>query len=426
VNHEQAINLEHAETPVEFTADLCLKCNICTSACPFAAVTDLFPGPKTVGPQAQRFRQPGARGAESPDHSVDYCSGCGICTLVCPHGVRVMEMNAKARAALYNGKIPLRNRILGRSELLGRVGQPLAPLANFALNLRPVRLAAEWVMGLHRDAPFPAWQRRTFRDWFFKRERPAEARAVRGAVAYFHGCAANYYEPWVAKAVVAVLERNGYSVTLPRQNCCGLPMQSNGEFGAARGYAGRNLRWLAPYARRGIPIVGHSTSCTLTFKSDYREILDIHTPEAEVVAANTYDLCEFLMTLYDDGALEADFAPIEATVLYHPPCQLKAHRCGLPALDLMEMVPRLEIHLSQADCCGIAGTYGYKAEKHDISMAVGKPLFEQIAQVKPEAVVCDSETCRWQIEAATGVQAIHPVELLAAAYGMIPLGGRLP
>src|SRR5689334_11371744 len=80
---------------VEFTADLCLKCNICTSACPVAPVTELFPGPKTVGPQAQRFRDPHESG-ESPDASVDYCSGCGVCTLVCPHGVKIMEMNARA------------------------------------------------------------------------------------------------------------------------------------------------------------------------------------------------------------------------------------------------------------------------------------------------------------------------------------------
>ncbi|NJO84614.1 MAG: 4Fe-4S binding protein [Blastochloris sp.] len=107
---------------VEFTADLCVKCNICTSACPVAPVTELFPGPKTVGPQAQRFRKPGDRGDDSPDASVDYCSGCGICTMVCPHGVKIMEMNTRARAALYDEQIPLRNRILGRSELMGKLG----------------------------------------------------------------------------------------------------------------------------------------------------------------------------------------------------------------------------------------------------------------------------------------------------------------
>ncbi len=429
MTHENPIALEER---AEFTADLCLKCNICTAACPTAAVTELFPGPKTVGPQAQRFRQPGVRGGESPDHSVDYCSGCGICTIVCPHGVKVMEMNSKARAALYDGerallnRLPLRNRILGRSELLGKLGHPVAPLANFVFELPLTRFLAEKLMGMHRKGPFPAWQRETFRQWFSRREQPnGKSRATRGTVAYFHGCAGNYYEPWVPRAALAVLERCGYEVALPRQNCCGLPMMSNGEYHAARGYARRNIRWLLPYAQGGMPIVGHGSSCTLSLKSDYREILDLHTEEAALVARSTYDLCEFLAGLLDAGELDTDFQPLEATVIYHAQCQLKAHNMGLPALDLFERVPGLTVVMSEAECCGIAGTYGYKNEKYDIAQAVGSPLFRQAEQVKPAVIVCDSETCRWWIQSTTGIRTIHPVELLAAAYGMVALGEKL-
>ena len=77
----EPLRMFEAYQDVEFTADWCVKCNICTSACPVAPVTDLFPGPKTVGPQAQRFRRDQDRGDESPDWSVDYCSGCGICSM---------------------------------------------------------------------------------------------------------------------------------------------------------------------------------------------------------------------------------------------------------------------------------------------------------------------------------------------------------
>jgi glycerol-3-phosphate dehydrogenase subunit C len=92
---------------------------------------------------------------------------------------------------------------------------------------------------------------------------------------------------------------------------------------------------------------------------------------------------------------------------------------GLPAIDLMEMVPGIKIDHVQADCCGIAGTYGYKKEKYDISMAVGKPLFDQIKATGSAIAVCDSETCRWQIGHATGAGMIHPIEVMAEAYGLI-------
>ncbi|RME73817.1 MAG: anaerobic glycerol-3-phosphate dehydrogenase subunit C [Chloroflexi bacterium] len=403
---------------VQFTADLCVKCNICTSHCPVANVTDLFPGPKYVGPQAQRFRNPKEL---SVDDSLDYCSGCGVCTMVCPHGVKVMEMNAKARYKLYRDKkpIPLRNRLLGRTELQGMLGSPFAPIANAVFQLRPVRILTEWVLGIHRDAPFPPFSFETFRGWFrgVYQKSPHRLKSEKKVV-YFHGCSTNYYEPRVGKAALAVLEHNGFEVVVPEQVCCGLPLLSNAEFDAARHKACQNIASLVKYAREGYKIVGTSTSCTLSLKSDYRHILDIDTEDARLVAEQTYDICEFLLDLANAGELKTDFQPMEAVIPYHAPCQLKAHNMGLPAIDLLEMIPGVKIQLVQADCCGIAGTYGYKKEKYQIGMDVGRPLFEQVIASGSPIAICDSETCRWQIGHATGAKMLHPVELLAQAYGL--------
>jgi glycerol-3-phosphate dehydrogenase subunit C len=413
----------HGYDEVEFTADFCVKCNICTAACPVAPVTDLFPGPKTVGPQAQRFRQEADRGDESPDASVDYCSGCGICSMVCPHGVKIMEMNVRAREKLYDGDIPLRNRLLGRSELMGRLGYRFAPLLNFGAKIKPGRILVETVIGIHRDAPLPVFNNEPFRDWFAQ-NKPQAQPPYRGKVAYFHACAGNYFDTAASKAAVLVLAHNGYDVILPEQNCCGLPMQSNGEFDAATNHAERNLNRLAPYVRMGIPIVGASTSCTLSLKSDYREILRVDHPERDLVAENTYDISEFLLMLHQRGELKTDFTalPVNGTLLYHAPCQQKAHNMGQPALDLFDMIPGLRVRLSDSSCCGIAGTYGFKAEKYPIAMDVGAGLFEQVRETgvsKP--VICDSETCRWQITHATGAKSIHPIQVLASAYGLMNL-----
>ena len=422
------INLfEHAENyeQVEFTADLCVKCNICTAACPVAPVTELFPGPKVVGPQWQRFRMNEERGDESPDKSVDYCSSCGMCTLVCPHGVKVMEMNSRAREKLYDGKIPFRNRALGRSELMGKLGHWFAPLVNFGAQIRPARVIVEKLFGVHRDAPLPNFKFQTFRSWFARNKPQAEA-PYRGELAYFHACAGNYFDTQASKAAVLVLAHNGYDVILPEQNCCGLPMQSNGEFDAAISYAVRNLDRLGDYARRGIPIVGASTSCTLSMKSDTREILQLEHPDRDLVAANVYDISEFLLMLHQRGELKTDFRQVDfgGTLLYHAPCQQRAHHMGQPALDLFDLIPGLRVKLADASCCGIAGTYGYKVEKYDIAMMVGDALFEQVREIgvdKP--VICDSETCRWQITHGTGAKSIHPVQVLAIAYGLMDIEG---
>ncbi|OQA47315.1 MAG: Anaerobic glycerol-3-phosphate dehydrogenase subunit C [Chloroflexi bacterium ADurb.Bin325] len=408
------------------TADLCVKCNICTTACPVLPTTNLFPGPKYVGPQAQRFRDPTQ---PSPDHSLDYCSGCGVCTQVCPHGVKVMEINTAAKAEMRTERLrktPLdpklwRDTIFGYNEALGQVGGLVAPLTNFLMNFGPARMIAEKTLGIDHRAPLPRFHFRKFRGWFFGQHQREKAPTPPGApkVAYFHGCATEHYEQSVGRAIVAVLEHNGFEVLLPEQNCCGLPMQSNGNFAGARRYANALLRKLAPYAGQGIPIVVGGTSCGLELKSDYREILGIHTAEARIVAEQVYDISEFLWLLHEGGRLKTDFRDQGGRYIpVHTSCHQKLHRIGRPALDLLGLVPGLTVEEMGIDCCGITGTYGYKHEKYDIAQQVGQPLFDKLRASGVDQAICDNETCRWNIARSSGLQVVHTMQVLAEAYGV--------
>ena len=418
------IRMASQHKPVELTLDQCIKCNICTTACPVAAVTDLFPGPKYAAPQAGRFRK---YDQPTPDNSVDYCSGCRVCNLVCPTGVKIAEMNARARAAMVSqGKISpikrLRNNILARAELVGKLAQPISPLANFFLTFQPARLFLEISMAIHRAAPFPIVSRQKFTRWFSQHPKPPKTNRQ---VVYFHGCASQYYEPHVGRAAVRVLEANGFQVIIPPQNCCGLPLLSNGEFSAARRYHQNNVSHLVKYAKKGIPIVGTSTSCTLTLKEEAPELLDMHDEDTLLVASSTYDMNEFLVLMMEENTLNTNLHPVPMTLGYHIPCQYRGHRIGKPGVEILELIPELKIIQSQAACCGIAGTYGFKSEKYEISMQVGEPLFDFLIELNQPLSVCDSETCRWQITKATGLPSIHPVELLALAYGYEPEGELL-
>jgi glycerol-3-phosphate dehydrogenase subunit C len=404
---------------LDFSLDQCIKCNICTTVCPVSAVTDLFPGPKYEGPQAGRFR---LLQQSSPDQSVDYCTGCRVCNLVCPTGVKIAELNARARASLVeSGKVSfrlrLRNNLVARPELLGKLAHPLAPIANLALNLKPARRFTEFALAIHHSAPLPSFSRQRFTDWFLTHPKPLSPLKK---VVYFHGCSTQYYEPRVGKAAVHVLEHNGFEVIVPPQNCCGLPLLSNGEFRAARRYHQNNVRSLVTYARQGIPILGTSTSCILTLKEEAPELLDMQDEDTRLVAENTFDINEFLWLLYLDGSLNLKLDPFPLTLGYHIPCQYRAHRLGKPGMQVLSLIPDLVIRDSQAACCGIAGTYGYKTEKYKIAMQVGQELFDFVNEEVPDSpfIICDSETCRWQITHATGKPAIHPVEILAKSYGL--------
>ncbi|MDR1449891.1 MAG: anaerobic glycerol-3-phosphate dehydrogenase subunit C [Propionibacteriaceae bacterium] len=391
--------------------DHCVKCTICETQCPVAAVTALFPGPKYVGPQAERYRQ-----GQSVDRSLDYCSSCGTCTLVCPQGVKIAELNSVARAAMKKDHMPLRDRLISRTTLMGAAMRPVAPLANAALACRPLRVLAEAAVGVHRDAAMPTAQRQTFTAWQAKHQ-PPDGAGRRGTLVYFHGCAGNYFEVETSIKSVELLEHLGYGVLVPKQGCCGLPLQSNGLFDTARAWVRRLVAQLDK-APQDLVIVSSTTSCSGMLKHEAREILGVEDAALRAVGARTRDLCEFLLAEAERGELPLDFAPLDLTVPYHAPCQLRGHGLGTPAVQLLRLIPGLTVVESGAVCCGIAGTYGLKKEKYAIAQAVGQPLFDKVKEVAGDLAVCDSETCRWQIEKACGVRAVHPVWLLHKAYGL--------
>jgi glycerol-3-phosphate dehydrogenase subunit C len=402
---------------VEQTADACIKCNICNTVCPVSAVTDLFPGPKYEGPQGQRFRA-GIVHGESPDISLDYCSSCGLCTQSCPEGVMVAEMNSVARSRIIEerGGLRWRDKLVCRPTIMGNLARPVAPVVTWALGNKGIRLLIEKVMGVHRNAAMPPkFSEVTFRGWARRHKPPVDATRT---VAYFHGCATEQYEPEVGTALVRVLERNGVKVTVPKQNCCGLPLISNGDYPAARRFAARLNGKLRASADDPGVIVANSTSCGMTLKSKYRELLGVDDPDANAVAKAVYDIGEYLIEMYDDGKLDTRFGRIDETTIFHTQCQLTAHGVGAPGLDLINMIPGLKVELSTVGCCGMAGTYGTKVEKYGIAMDVGQGLWEMAERIKPSFIVCDSETCRWHIAKATGLPVYHPVQVLDRAYAL--------
>ena len=408
-------SLEHAEASLaRASLDNCVKCTICETQCPVARATPLFTGPKFVGPQAERFRH-----GESVDHSLDYCSGCGICTTVCPQGVKIAEINGQARAVMkaQNG-MPIRDRLIIQTELEGKVMTPLAPIANAALGMRPVRKIMEAVVGVHADAPMPKAQPQSFPAWFKKHRRENPIKSTRGPVIFFHGCAGGYFEVQTSKATVEVLEYLGYEVLVPKQGCCGLAAQSNGLFDEATKKAIKLAKALRTEPL-DLPIISSSGSCAGQMRHEAHEIMGINDPALEDVAARMVETSEFLLELIEAGEFPLeDLQPWEVTIPYHQPCQVKSQGIGKPAIKVMESVPGVKVIESGQPCCGIAGTYGLKKEKYAIAQEVGKPLFDMVRNTNPELATCDTETCRWQIRKSTGAQVIHPIEVIHRALGL--------
>jgi len=408
-------------------SDVCIRCATCMAVCPVSRVTPKFPGPKQAGPGAERFRRPGE---PSVDEWIDLCIGCHLCDMVCSSGVNISELNLIAKAKYLDEKgRPFRDWLLTHSYLFGRLGSFFAPFINRLLRNPAIKWMVEGIFRIDKRRELPGYESSTFRQWFKEhqpqRNQQENVRARQKVevdnppsppfkkVAYFYGCYINTNEVDVGKATVQVLEANGFQVTLPPQRCCGIPMLGNGDFRGARRMGLYNVPSFLDTIRSGSDIIFSSTSCGYMMKYEYSRLLSI--PKAEEVSQHLRDLFEFLRNLKGSNGFNTNFKELPLKVGYFAPCHLRALGIGLPALEILRLIPGLKIDNIDADCCGMGGTFGFKKEKYEISQGIGRDLAEAIDRLKPEIILSDCEGCRMQIRHLTGLKVLHPIQTLRDA-----------
>ena len=386
--------------------DVCIRCATCMGVCPVARVTASFPGPKQAGPGAERFRKPGD---PSVDDWIHLCIGCRLCDTVCSSCVNVSEMNLLAKAKYRDEHgMPLRDWMFAHNRLMEKPASRFPRLSNAIFKNRFVRGFLDRVLKIDRRRPLPVYERETFRRWF-------RTHASRGGrrIGYFYGCYANIHDRDVAVAAVQVLESNGFQVVLPRQECCGLPALGQGDIEEARRMAGQNVPSLLTAVRSGMEILFTSTSCGHMIKYEYSRFLEI--PDADEVARHFHELFDYLRNLRSRGGFHVRFLPRPIRVAYFASCHLRSLQIGFPSLDILRLIPGLQIEMVDADCCGMGGLYGFKREKAPIADAIGQDLKRAVMGLNVEMVLTECEGCRMQISHLTGLRVLHPIQLVRDA-----------
>jgi glycerol-3-phosphate dehydrogenase subunit C len=329
--------------------------------------------------------------------------------MVCSSGVNISELNLIAKAKYLDEKgRPFRDWFLTHTYLLGPLGSFFSSILNRILKNSPVRWLLDTFFNIDRRRELPGYQSSTFRQWFKEHHSKGNKK-----VAYFYGCYINANEVDVGKATVQVLEANGFEVILPPQRCCGIPMLGNGNFKEARKMGLRNVPSLLNTIRSGSDIIFSSTSCGHMIKHEYSRLLAI--PSSEEVAQHLFDVFEFLRNLKESRTFNTNFKELSLKVAYFAPCHLRSLGIGLPAFEILQLIPGLQIENIEADCCGLGGTFGFKKEKYEISQEIGRDVAEAIDHLKPEIVLSDCEGCRMQIRHLTGLKVLHPIQILRDA-----------
>ena len=387
----------------------CIKCTICTAYCPVVAVNPRYPGPKQAGPDGERLR---LKNKYFYDENLKYCMNCKRCEVACPSGVKVADIIQSARRR-FSREIPdLRDRLLASTDFMGRLARPVAPLANAVVSLGPVKGIMDVMMDIEKAKTFPKYQRKGFVHWFEKEARRSQG-GYKKKVAFFHGCSTEFQHPEVGVAFVKVLNAVGYGVELIDEKCCGVAMIANGLWNAAKRHAEHNVRVFGEVVKAGMPVVAVSSTCAFTMRDEYPDVLEV---DNSAVRDSVTLVEKFLFELVDSGEVKLVFKDdYRARIAYHVPCHNEKLGWGIFTKALLGMIPGVSLTTLDSNCCGMAGTYGFKKENHAFSMEIGRPLFENIRSVAPDFVCCECETCKWQIEMCTGYQTLNPILFIAQA-----------
>ena len=426
--------------PAGGVADEALACNGCGSCrtdapdrrmCPtFRAGRDEAAAPRAKPNLLRDLLQPDADprqlSADDVRAVADLCVNCKMCASECPAHVNVpkLMLEVKAQNVARHG-LSRSDWVLARTESFAWLGSAFAPLTNALLGSRAARWVVERLFGVSRRRRLPGFAARSFLRRARQRGWTRPPHSARPRVAYFVDVFANYNDPLIAEAVVAVLHHNGIEVLVPPgQRGCGMAPLACGDVEAARETAVHNLRVLADLARAGYPILCSEPTAALMLRHDALDLLD--DPEARLVAAQTVEATAFLWDLHQQGLLRTDFRRLDLAVGHHVPCHLKA--LGRPPAGpaLLGLVPGLRVHTIDVSCSGMAGTYGLKEANYATSLAAGRPMLEELARPRSLYGSTECSTCRLQMEDGAGKRTLHPAQYLALAYGYVPeLRGRL-
>jgi len=403
------------ESELKRVFDICNGCRRCYSLCP--SFTDLFArlDRDNVDGEAEKL------GPADLKSVTDLCYQCKLCFNHCPYTPphrwdvdfpRLM-LRSKAVQVKRDG-VSLQDRILGHVDWMGRIGTLLAPVANWATTNRLNRWVMEKLFGIHRDRILPRYASQTFRSWFGKQKRLIGADNAR-RVALFYTCTVNYNEPETGRACVKVLEKNGIDVACPEQRCCGMPFLDGGDVEATRKNARANVDSLHPLVKSGYDIVVPGPTCSYMLKQEYPHLLN--DSAAREVAARTYDICQYLMMMHSQGKLDTRFVKGAGRIAYQMPCHLRAQNIGYKSRDLLQLIPNAQVRLIEK-CAAIDGTWGLKRQYYDLSRKVAEPLIKEIRESRAELTVSDCPLAGLEIEQGLNRKALHPIRILARAYGL--------
>lgn len=354
--------------------------------------------------------------------AMDLCVSCKGCKSECPNGVDMAQLRVETLAQRWAmlGRVPLRQRLFAYTP---RFTMHLKRFNWMNLIRKRVPLIAkvmEHWLGIAARRSLPQAAARNFLSSVPQPVPLAEnAREVVLLVDTF----SNHLDPQIAQAALEVLQAAGYTVHIAqpaageRPLCCGRTFFSNGLLDEARTEATRLLDALAPFAERGLPVIGLEPSCLLMLRDEYHALgLGVRVA---MLAKSAVLLEEFLASELDAKHLALPLKPLNEKVLVHGHCHQKAFGAMTAMRKVLGLVPELQVEFIESSCCGMAGSFGMEAEHYEVSMRMGElALLPQVRAADASTLlIANGTSCRHQIRDGAARESQHLAQVLQRAIG---------
>jgi glycerol-3-phosphate dehydrogenase subunit C len=368
---------------------------------------------------------------------VDACTLCDLCFMTkCPYvpphafDIDFPHLMLRYRAAEQaEGKLPLAARELAKTDRNGRLGCKMAPLANWATRRgnRVTRPLLEHAAGIHREAALPRFHGSTLiaraqdKPLALNREAPAFGRKA----AIFATCYGNYHDPAIGLAACAVLARNGVKTEVVYPGCCGMPQFEQGNLAEVAGRARQSAAVMGEWIERGYDVIALVPSCALMLKFEWPLLLLDDQPVRRLAEAS-FDVCEYVVNIARKEGLAEGAAPLDGPVTLHIACHARAQNMGRKAEAMLALIPGVDLKVIER-CSGHGGAWGVEKEHFEVALKVGRPVARQAAAKADDAHLASECPLAGEHilqgmerlgEKARPKRAVHPIELLARAYGI--------
>jgi Fe-S oxidoreductase len=407
----------------------CIRCSACSNSCAnFQSVGGHAFGGETYSGGIATGWEAGIEGLDTAAEFNDLCTGCSRCTEACPVNIDIPWINTVVRDRinsrtdfdgefLVDGLTPdaegdgpgIQKRLFGNFETLAKVASAFAPVSNWVANSAPAGYLLERVAGVDRRREFPTFQRTTLREW--DAERGVEVNDPEREVVLYPDPYSNYLLVDRGKAAVRLLEALDVAVTIPEVPGSGRAPLSQGMIDTATAKAQEVSAALGSHVDRGTDVVVIEPSDLAMFRGEYERLLP--ESEFEPLAENSYEIIEYVYGLLANGA---DAGRLSAgageSIAYHSHCQQRTMGLEEYTLAVLEECG-YDVATSDVECCGMAGSFGYKQQYYDLAMDVGENLRDQLRATDADRVVASGTSCTDQIGDLLGEAPLHPVELLA-------------